>query len=138
MSEPVLHLLLFYGALVICGGGGFAYALRVYRRGRRTRTITIADVDAANARAEIARARFPAAREAWYDNETGRVVVELETGLQLSLPPNGIPGLEGASPEDLREMAVSPSGLGLHFPRIDADVFLPALLELQRQHSGNR
>lgn len=138
MSESVLQLLIFLGGLVIFGVAGFAYALLVYRRGRRAGTITTADFDAANARAEITRARFSAARVAWYDDEKGRVVVELETGLQLSFTPKGIPGLEGASPEDLREMVVSPSGLGLHFPRIDADVYLPALLGTRRQHSGNR
>lgn len=128
MSKPVFELLIFYGGLGILGVAGFAYALFLYRRGRRAGTITAAEFDAASARAKITRARFSAAREAWYDDEKRRVVVELETGLQLSFSPKGIPGLEGASSEDLREMVVSPSGLGLHFPRIDADVYLPALL----------
>ena len=132
MSEPVLELLIFYGSLAIFGVLGLGYALFLYRRGRGTATVTAADFDAANARAEATRARFSAARAAWYDDEKGRVVVELENGLQLSFRPNGVPGLEGASPDDLREMVVSPSGLGLHFPRIDADVYLPALLGRRR------
>ncbi|WP_324779770.1 DUF2442 domain-containing protein [Thiobacillus sedimenti] len=138
MSEPVLQLLIFYGGLAIFAVAGLGYALFVYRRGRSTATVTAADFGLANARAEVTRARFSAARAAWFDDENGRVVVELETGLQLSFRPNRVPGLEGTSPEDLREMVVSPSGLGLHLPRIDADVYLPALLGTRRQHSGNR
>jgi hypothetical protein len=38
-------------------------------------------------------------------------------------------GLEGASIEDLALIEISPSGLGLHWPRLDADLFVPALLE---------
>lgn len=138
MSEPVLELLIFYGGLAIFGVAGLGYALFVCRRGRRSVTITAGDLDAANATAEITGERFSAARAACYDDENGRVELELENGLQLSFRPNGVPGLEGASPEDLREMVVSPSGLRLHFPRIDADVYLPALLGTRRQHSGNR
>jgi len=29
----------------------------------------------------------------------------------------------------LTEIEISPSGLGLHFPKLDADLYLPALLE---------
>lgn len=66
---------------------------------------------------------------AWYDSENGRVVAELEAGLQLTFPAKDVPGLDDASPEDLDAIVVSPSGLGLHFPTIDADVYLPSLLE---------
>ncbi|MET0265438.1 MAG: DUF2442 domain-containing protein [Duganella sp.] len=38
-------------------------------------------------------------------------------------------GLENARPADLADAEISPSGLGVHFPRIDADIYLPALLE---------
>jgi hypothetical protein len=37
--------------------------------------------------------------------------------------------LERATPTDLGEIEISPSGFGLHFPRIDADLYIPALLE---------
>lgn len=41
----------------------------------------------------------------------------------------GIQGLEHSKPDDLAEIEISPSGLGIHFPRLDADLYLPALLE---------
>lgn len=135
MTEPILGLLIFYGGLAVLALAELGYALFLSRRGQCTEAITAAGFDAANARAEITRARLSAARETWHDDEKGRVVVVLETGWQLSFPPKGIPSLEGASPEDLRAIVVSPSGLGLHFPKIDADVYLPAVLGLRRQHS---
>ncbi len=32
-------------------------------------------------------------------------------------------------PADLAEIEISPSGFGIHFPRLDADLYLPALLQ---------
>ena len=38
-------------------------------------------------------------------------------------------GLAGASPEHLADIEISPAGLGLHWPRLDADLYVPALLQ---------
>ena len=38
-------------------------------------------------------------------------------------------GLEHATRAALREIEISPSGFGIHFPKLDADLYLPALLE---------
>jgi hypothetical protein len=38
-------------------------------------------------------------------------------------------GQEGARPAQLANIEISPSGLGLHFPQLDADLYLPALLQ---------
>ena len=38
-------------------------------------------------------------------------------------------GLAGASPDDLAQIEISPTGLGLHWPRLDADLYVPALLQ---------
>lgn len=37
-------------------------------------------------------------------------------------------GLEEARSAQLADIEISPSGLGLHFPQLDADLYLPALL----------
>jgi hypothetical protein len=34
-----------------------------------------------------------------------------------------------AKPADLDVIEISPSGLGIHFPKLVADLYLPALLE---------
>jgi hypothetical protein len=64
-----------------------------------------------------------------YDGERDRIVVELSTGAEVAFPPHDAQGLEAAKPEDLAEIAIDPPGFGLHFPRLDADLYLPALLQ---------
>lgn len=82
----------------------------------------------ANARG-AERARGPHAIAARYDRRLRRVVIRLTTGLDISFLPRDAQGLEQATASDLQEIAISPSGLGIHFPKIDADIYLPALLE---------
>jgi hypothetical protein len=36
--------------------------------------------------------------------------------------------LEGASAVQLSRIEITPSGLGLHFPELDADLYIPGLL----------
>jgi hypothetical protein len=57
------------------------------------------------------------------------VSVALATGLEISFAPGDVQGLEKAKPSDLSRIEISPSGFGLHFPAVDADIYLPALLE---------
>ena len=87
------------------------------------------DSDQATARAERRKATEPTARSAWYDQRTGRVVIALSTGLDISFPSNLAQGLEKARPDDLDIIEITPSGFGLHFPKLDADLYLPGLLE---------
>jgi hypothetical protein len=84
---------------------------------------------AANARAATRVATTPTATAARYDRRIGRVVIELSTGLALAFKPQQVQGLELATPAQLRQIDISPSGLGLHFPDLDADLYLPGLLE---------
>jgi Protein of unknown function (DUF2442) len=51
------------------------------------------------------------------------------SGIEISFSPSDAQGLERAAPSDLHEIEITPAGLGLHFPRLDADIFVPALLE---------
>jgi hypothetical protein len=64
-----------------------------------------------------------------YDRRVGRIVVTLDTGLELSFPPRLAEGLQGAGVEALSRIEISPSGLGLHWPALDADLFVPGLIE---------
>ncbi|WP_430511811.1 DUF2442 domain-containing protein [Pannonibacter phragmitetus] len=64
-----------------------------------------------------------------YDAAQSRLVVELDSGVILLVPVHLVEGIAGASPETLRDIEVSPSGLGLHWPELDADVYVPALLQ---------
>jgi hypothetical protein len=64
-----------------------------------------------------------------YDRRRSRVIVGLNTGVELSFPTKLAEGLAGATPERLAEIQISPAGLGLHWPQLDADVYVPALLQ---------
>ena len=71
----------------------------------------------------------PSAVSARYDSRTRRIVIRLSSGLDVAFAPRNVQGLETAQPDDLREIEISPTGFGLHFPRIDADVYVPSLLK---------
>ena len=64
-----------------------------------------------------------------YDRRAARIVVDLNTGVQVAFPTRVAEGLADASPDDLAEVEISPAGLGLHWPKLDADVYVPALLQ---------
>lgn len=76
-----------------------------------------------------ARLRGPRAESAHYDAGRDRVIVRLTTGVEIGVAPRDVEGLAGAPREALAEIAVEAQGLGLHFPRLDADLYVPALLE---------
>jgi hypothetical protein len=84
---------------------------------------------AATRRAKQRRATGPVALAARYDRRRDRIVVSLNTGLELAFPPRIAQGLENAGPADLADIALSPSGFGIHFPKLDAHLYLPALLQ---------
>lgn len=53
----------------------------------------------------------------------------MASGVQLGFLAVSVQGLEYAIPDALAKIVISPSGLGLFFPSLDADVYLPALIE---------
>jgi len=83
---------------------------------------------AAVRRAAERQATEPGATAARYDRRRGRVIVSLSNGVELAFPPAIAQGLEKAGAHDLAEIEISPSGFGIHFPRLDAHLYLPALL----------
>lgn len=83
----------------------------------------------ANQRGAGVKAAFPTVVKVRYDQRIRRVVISLDTGLELAFSPKKAEGLENAQPADLADAEISPSGLGIHFPHLDADLYLPALLE---------
>lgn len=65
---------------------------------------------------------------AHYDRRGERVMITLNTRAIVGFPLSALPGLEHARPDDLREIEVEGGGYGLHVPRLDADISVPALL----------
>jgi hypothetical protein len=90
--------------------------------------LTTEQFEAAKARGE-ARMRGPRAESAHYDAGRNRVIVRLTTGVEIGFAPRDVEGLQHASTADLKTIEVEAFGLGIHFPTIDADLYVPALLE---------
>ena len=91
--------------------------------------ITDADVRAAEMRMQATLDTAPRAIAARYDRRVSRIVISLSSGLELAFPPHIVEGLSEAKPADLADVEISPTGLGLHFPKIDADLYIPSLLD---------
>jgi Protein of unknown function (DUF2442) len=91
--------------------------------------LTTEDIAEANARAAELRASLPHAVAARYDRKSDRIILALSSNIELMFSPRNAEGLEDATPAQLSAIEISPSGFGIHFPKLDADIYLPALLE---------
>lgn len=96
--------------------------------GRRC-MVTPKAFEIANESANELHSRVPKAISAKYDRRIRRIVVRLSSNLGIFFSPRDAEGLEHATPEQLTEIDISPSGYGLHFPKLDADLYLPSLLD---------
>jgi len=83
----------------------------------------------ATRRAKDLQASFPRATAAHYDRENDRMVIQLSSKVSISFSPRDAEGLENARPSELEELEITPSGFGIHFPKLDADLYIPGLLE---------
>ena len=90
--------------------------------------ITESDLQQAEQRMRERLEGQPRAVGARYDRRVSRVVVTLSNGLELAFPPRLAEGLAGANAADLMAIEITPTGLGLHWPQLDADLYLPSLL----------
>ena len=90
--------------------------------------LTDAELEAAEARGEEAMRTQPRAASARYDPETGRVVVELVNGCTHIFPAELAQELHGADDEALAGVVVDGVGFNLHWPALDADLYVPALV----------
>ena len=72
-------------------------------------------------------ARGPLALSAKYT--AGRIRVELNNGCAFEFPVAQAQGLAGAKAAELRTIEISAAGLGLHWPRLDAELYVPSLVK---------
>lgn len=98
-------------------------------KGQQSVEISDTEIQQAEQRMLDRLASTPHAVSARYDRRMSRVMVTLSNGLELAFPPRLAEGLSNAKPVDLAIIKISPTGLGLHWPKLDADLYLPALLE---------
>jgi hypothetical protein len=90
--------------------------------------VTDAQLKAAEARGRTMLETEPQALAAHYDRETGRVVVDLANGCSYACPARLVQDLAGASSEALAGVEVDGLGFNLHWPELDVDLYVPALV----------
>lgn len=91
--------------------------------------VTEAEFEAANRRMNELLDRYPHAIAARYDAALNRVVIALSNGRDFSFKPDQAQGLERAKPSQLRDIEIGPAGISIYFPKLDADLYLPSLLD---------
>jgi hypothetical protein len=87
------------------------------------------ELRAANERGRRIRRQTPPAMAARYDRKSKRIIISLSSGVDVSFSPQNAEGLERATRKQLEQIELTPSGLGIHFPKLDADIYVPALLQ---------
>lgn len=90
--------------------------------------ITEQEFQAATRRGEELRRKGYAIR-AEYDSHLNKLIVDLDTGVTIMVPVHLIEELSDATADNLREIKISPAGTALHWPRLDADVYVPSLMQ---------
>jgi hypothetical protein len=70
----------------------------------------------------------PRATAARHDAVAGRIVVDLTNGCAYAFPTQHVQELRGASGDDLARVEVDGAGFNLHWPTLDVDLYVPALV----------
>jgi len=87
------------------------------------------DLAAAEARGEALLEGAPRASAVRYDAPTGRVTIDLANGCAYSFPARLVEDLQGATDAQLAAIIIDGLGLNLHWPALDVDLFVPALID---------
>ena len=90
--------------------------------------LTDAEFKAAKARGQGMLETEPRALSAQYSRETGRVTVELVNGCVYVFPTHLVQDLSDASHDDLASIEIDGMGFNLHWPKLDVDLYVPALV----------
>jgi hypothetical protein len=89
----------------------------------------------ANAAGKALLKQWPTALTAHYEPKIGQIIITLNTGLQFLLDPAKTEGLQEASRAALSKIEIVGPGLGIYFPKLDVDIYIPGLLQ---GHFGSR
>ena len=94
---------------------------------KKPAVVTAAEFEKAVNAGRRALSRGPLALSARY--EAGRVHVALDNGCLFAFPVEHVDGLAGAKVAHLKEVKVEASGLGLHWPHLDVDLYVPTIIK---------
>lgn len=94
----------------------------------KTRKAPQDDFREARAHAAAMAATHPFAVSASFDASSRKVLINFNNGAEFAFLADQAQGLSSASAEDLSEIEITPSGLGLHWEKLDADLSIPGLM----------
>ena len=94
---------------------------------------TEADIDRALERSKQFD-KIPRARTAKYDASVDALILQLTNGRRLIVPREELEGLESATEAQLSDIEIY-AGLGLAWPQLDVDHYLPYLLERNSEYA---
>lgn len=70
----------------------------------------------------------PRAESVQYNRSEDLIIIQLKNGAIFSFPPKLAQGLEAASPEQLADVWLPPSGSSVHWESLDVDFGIPELI----------
>jgi hypothetical protein len=89
---------------------------------------TDAEIDTARERAKLLDGE-PMAKTVKHIQKLNVLIVGLSNGRRLVLPVEDLQGLEGATHKQLQNYELLGGGAGIHWEDLDADLYVPALIE---------
>ena len=87
------------------------------------------EFEAIAARTAEENAHRPRAVGVAYLSERNRVWIEMTNGLEITFDPARHQELANAKPEQLSDVEISGRGSAIYFPRLDASIYIPGLLQ---------
>lgn len=90
--------------------------------------LTDRQIRAAEARGRKMYETEPRASSVTYEPATGKVVLDLVNGCTYAFPARLVQDLVGASDESLGHVELGGAGFNLHWPTLDVDLYVPALV----------
>jgi hypothetical protein len=96
----------------------------------KTRKFELTDepVSVANRRGVEARQLGPVVEHINYEPVTNMIVLTLAGRVELHLPVERIPDLRDATTDEIKRFEITPSQLGIRWPELDVDLYIPSLL----------
>lgn len=91
-------------------------------------TVTKEQFIKANERADEVAATAGRVTRASFDQDSQMVVLAMSSGVEVRIPSKLTEGLRGASVDQLTDIEITPSGLGLYWPQLDVDLYVPAAI----------
>ena len=90
--------------------------------------ISDAELEAAFTRAKL-HDDDPVAQTVTHESRLNLLIINLSNRRRLVIPVEEIQGLERATPAQMKHYELLGGGTGISFPDIDADLYVPALIE---------